>query len=290
VDRFVSLLVSGIAYGAILALVALGFLVLYRATGVVNFAHGDLVTLGTYIAIWSIKSLHLPTVLGYIFAIAAMFGIGVLIERVAYAPLRSRPPLVVVIATLAAAIVIEGALAVWQGSNPQLLSSPVGNRVWSILGAHVAVQRILIIIVVAIVITALMLVFSRTSVGRQVRALAADPDTARLYGIRTRQISLLAFGTSAALAALAGVLVAPLSAANLTFGFDLMISAFAAAVLGGFGSFGGVVIAALGVGLIQQLLGGYVFTGYSETLPFIVMLAVIAVRPKGLVVLGGSRL
>ncbi|HVW82197.1 MAG TPA: branched-chain amino acid ABC transporter permease [Mycobacteriales bacterium] len=289
-DRFIALLLSGVAYGAILALVALGFIVLYRATGVVNFAHGDLVTLGTYIAIWSIDSLKLPTVVGYAFAIVAMFGVGVVIERVAYAPLRARPPLVVVIATLAAAVVIEGVLAVWQGSSPKLLSSPVGNRVWSIDGADIAVQRVLIIGVAAVVIIGLMLVFARTSIGRQLRAIATDPETAQLYGVRTRLMSVLAFGTSAALATLAGILVAPLSAADLTFGFDLMVSAFAAAVLGGFGSFGGVALGALAVGLIQQLLGGYVFTGYSETLPFVVMFIVIAVRPSGLVSTTASRL
>jgi branched-chain amino acid transport system permease protein len=290
VDRFIALLLSGVAYGAILALVALGFIVLYRATGVVNFAHGDLVTLGTYLAIWSIDSLHLPTVAGYVFAIVAMFGVGVVIERVAYAPLRARPPLVVVIATLAAAVVIEGVLAVWQGSSPRLLASPVGDRVWSIGGADIAVQRILIIAVAAVVIGGLIVVFARTSLGRQLRAIASDPETAQLYGVRTRLMSVLAFGTSAALATLAGVLVAPLSAANLTFGFDLMVSAFAAAVLGGFGSFGGVALGALAVGLIQQLLGGYVLTGYSETLPFVVMFVVIAVRPQGLVSITQSRL
>jgi branched-chain amino acid transport system permease protein len=290
VDRFLSLLVSGVAYGAILALVAIGFIVLYRATGVVNFAHGDLVTLGTYIAIWSINTLSLPTVVGYIFAIVVMFGIGIVLERVAYAPLRSRPPLVVVIATLAAAVVIEGILAVWQGSTPKLLSSPVGNDVWSIDGADIAVQRLVIIAVTAVVILGLILVFARTSIGRQLRAVATDPETAQLYGVHTRTMSVLAFGTSAALATLAGVLVAPLSAADLTFGFDLMVGAFAAAVLGGFGSFGGVALGALAVGLIQQLLGGYVLTGYSETLPFVVMFAVIAIRPKGLVSMTQSRL
>jgi branched-chain amino acid transport system permease protein len=290
VDRFIALLLSGVAYGAILALVALGFIVLYRATGVVNFAHGDLVTLGTYLAIWSIDTLDLPTVVGYLFAIVAMFGVGVVIERVAYAPLRARPPLVVVIATLAAAVVIEGVLAVWQGSAPKLLASPVGDRVVSIDGADVAVQRLLIIAVAAVVIGGLILVFARTSIGRQLRAIATDPETAQLYGVRTRLMSVLAFGTSAALATLAGVLVAPLSAANLTFGFDLMVSAFAAAVLGGFGSFGGVALGALAVGLIQQLLGGYVLTGYSETLPFVVMFLVIAIRPQGLVSITQSRL
>jgi branched-chain amino acid transport system permease protein len=196
----------------------------------------------------------------------------------------------VVIATLAAAIALRGLVAVWQGSTPKRLPTPVGDRTVHILGAPVAQQRILIVVVSAVAIIALLAGFQRTAFGRQLRALASDPDTARLQGVRTRMIAMVAFGISATLAVLAGIMVAPLTAIDLTFGFDLMISAFAAAVLGGFGSLGGVVAGSLIIGLVQQLLGGYVFTTYNTTLPFILMLAVIALRPEGLVVLRRSRL
>ncbi len=289
-EKFVALLASGIALGAVLAVAALGFLVLYKATGVINFAHGDLITLGAYVALWAIASLGLPTIPGYLLALVLMFGVGVVIERLAYAPLRRRQPLAVVIATLAAAIALRGLVGIWQGSTPKSLPSPVGNRTVHILGAPVAQQRLLIVVVAAVAIIAVLAAFQRTAFGRQLRALAADPDTARLQGVRTRMVAIVAFGLSATLAALAGILVAPLSAVDLTFGFDLMISAFAAAVLGGFGSLGGVVAGSLVIGLVQQLLGGYVFTQYASTLPFILMLVVIAFRPEGLIVMKRSRL
>ena len=289
-EKFVALLASGIALGAVLAVAALGFLVLYKATGVINFAHGDLITLGAYLALWTIASLGLPTIAGYLLALVLMFGVGVVIERLAYAPLRRRQPLAVVIATLAAAIALRGLVGIWQGSTPKSLASPVGNRTVHILGAPVAQQRLLIVVVAAVAIIAVLAAFQRTAFGRQLRALAADPDTARLQGVRTRMVAIVAFGLSATLAALAGILVAPLSAVDLTFGFDLMISAFAAAVLGGFGSLGGVVAGSLVIGLVQQLLGGYVFTQYASTLPFILMLVVIAFRPEGLIVMKRSRL
>jgi branched-chain amino acid transport system permease protein len=290
VEKFVALLASGIALGAVLAVAALGFLVLYKATGVINFAHGDLITLGAYVALWAIASLGLPTIPGYLLALVLMFGVGVVIERLAYAPLRRRQPLAVVIATLAAAIALRGLVGIWQGSTPKSLPSPVGNRTVHILGAPVAQQRLLIVVIAAAAIIAVLAAFQRTAFGRQLRALAADPDTARLQGVRTRMVAIVAFGLSATLAALAGILVAPLSAVDLTFGFDLMISAFAAAVLGGFGSLGGVVAGSLVIGLVQQLLGGYVFTQYASTLPFILMLVVIAFRPEGLIVMKRSRL
>lgn len=289
-DRFVALTASGVAYGAVLAVVALGFLVLYKATGVVNFAHGDLITLGAYTAVWAISSLGLPSVPGYLLAIALMGLVGVVMERLAYAPLRSRPPTVVVIATLAAAIVIRGIIAVWQGSTPKALASPVGNRVVHLAGAAIAYQRLLIVGIAAVAVLVLVLVFQRTPFGRQVRALAADPEMAALTGVRTRAVAIGAFALSAMLAALAGVLVAPLGAVDLNFGFGLMVTAFAATVLGGFGSLGGVVLGALVIGLIQQLVGGYLLPGYAATLPAIVLFLVIAVRPAGLLNATRSRL
>jgi branched-chain amino acid transport system permease protein len=142
----------------------------------------------------------------------------------------------------------------------------------------------------AVAVLLLLYTFQRTPFGRQVRALASDPDTAKLVGIRVRAVAMAAFALSSVLAALAGVLVAPLGAVDLNFGFGLMITAFAAAVLGGFGSIGGVVLGALVIGLIQQLVGGYVLPDYSATFPAIVLFIVIAVRPEGLLNLTRSRL
>jgi branched-chain amino acid transport system permease protein len=289
-EKFVALLFSGIAYGAVLALVALGFIVLYKATGVVNFAHGDLITLGAFIAYWAIVDLGLPILLGYGLAVVLLFGVGVAMERVAYAPLRRRPPIIVVIATLAAAIVIRGLIALWQGSAPRSLPSPVGDDVVDIAGAAVSQQRLVIIAVAAAVVIALLLTFQRTAFGRQVRALAADPETTQLLGVRARGVAIVSFGLSAALAAVAGILVAPLSALDLNFGFVLMVSAFAAAVLGGFGSLVGVVLGGLAVGLLQQLVGGYLLPDYASTVPLAVIFVVLAFRPEGLVIVGRSRL
>lgn len=288
-DKFVALTASGIAYGAILALVALGFVVLYKATGVVNFAHGDLVTLGAYVAVWAVVDMGLPIVFGYLATLVLMFVAGVALERVAHAPLRKRPPIAVVIATLAAAIAIRGVIALWQGSTPRALPGPVGNNSINIAGAAIAQQRLIIVGVAALAVVLLILVFQRTSFGRSVRALASDVETARLQGVRTRLIAMLSFGISAVLAALAGILVAPLSTIDLNFGFTLMVTAFGAVVLGGFTNLGAVVIGALMIGLIQQLVGGYLVPDYASTLPFILLFAVIAIRPSGLVALQRSR-
>ena len=289
--RFISLLISGVSLGFVMALVALGFLVLYKATGIVNFAHGDLVTLGAYFALWGTTSLGMPTIAAYAFALVLMFAVGITLERVAYAPLRKRPVLIVVIATLAASLVIEAALSLWWGSTPQALPSPVGNGVVMAFGAPIPDQEILIIIVCLVIISALFYVFHRTSIGRQVRALASDREMAEMVGIRSRRISVFVFAVSATLAGVAGLLIAPLSAVSITFGFSAMITAFVAAVIGGFGSFLGVVIGGLFIGLLQQVVGGYLVPNYADTLPFVVLFIVIAIRPEGLSrTLGGARL
>jgi branched-chain amino acid transport system permease protein len=115
-----------------------------------------------------------------------------------------------------------------------------------------------------------------------VRALAADRETAQLQGIRVRRMSLIAFGLSAALAALAGILIAPLTSVDLSLGFNIMLIAFAAAIVGGFGNLTGVIVGSLIIGLVQQLVGGYVFQTFSAALPFVVMLVIIVLRPTGL--------
>jgi len=290
VSKFVALFISGVAYGAVLSLVAVGFVLLYKATGVVNFAHGELMTLGAYLAYWFIVSLGAPTLVGYVLSVVALFCCGLILERIAYAPLRSRPPIVVVISTLAAALMIQGALAVWQGSTPKNLPSPLDGRVVDILGASVSVQRLAVIAVTTVVVGIVLVIFHTTSFGRQMRAMATDPRTTQLCGVNVRRISLGVFGLSAALAALAGVLVAPLGSISIQLGFSTLVSAFAAIVLGGFGSIEGTVVAAVLIGLVEKVVGGYLVPDYSEVLPFIVLFLVIMVRPEGLFTTARSRL
>jgi branched-chain amino acid transport system permease protein len=285
--RFVSLLASGVSDGAVVALVAVGFLLLFKATGIINFAHGELVTLGAYFALWADRDLGMPIVVAYLFTLLLMFFVGVGLERIAYAPLRKRPLLVVVISTLAAATIIRSLIALWQGSSPHQLGTPIGSGVVHVLGGVISYQRIVVVAVAGAAIAATVAVFQRTATGRQLRSLAFDPEAAQLCGVRTRRISLVAFGISSILAALAGILISPLSTVNLTFGFDAMVLAFAASVLGGFGSIGGVALGGLVIGIIQQLIGGYIFVNYAETLPFIVMFLIIVFRPRGL--LGAAR-
>ena len=327
---FVALTGAGLAKGAVVALSALGFVMIIKATGIANFAQGDLITLGAFLGFWATdktgiakNGLEFSLLIGYIIALVLMFLIGLAIERVAYAPLKGRDIHVVVIATLGVAIIIRTLLAIWQGTEPRFLQSwfntgqdlenfgPFGKGTLTInigfLGIHdavIAAQRVIIMIVTAIVVVAIMLLFAKTSFGRQVRAIAADRETARLYGVPATRLSMLSFGISAFLAGLAGLMIGPLGSFDLTVGFTYMLLGFAAVTLGGFTSIPGVVAGGVLIGLTEELFGGLMLPRlvealggnpgdalkYRVTLPFVLMLVVIAVRPQGLFGRIGGRL
>ena len=331
---FVALTGAGLAKGAVVALSALGFVMIIKATGIANFAQGDLITLGAFLGFWATdktgiakNGLEISLLLGYIVALGLMFLIGLAIERVAYAPLKGRDIHVVVIATLGVAIIIRTLLAIWQGTEPRFLQSwfntgqnledwgPFSNGTFRLsfdigfLGIHVddaviAAQRIIIMVVTAIVVVLIMLLFAKTSFGRQVRAIAADRETARLYGVPATRLSMLSFGISAFLAGLAGLMIGPLGSFDLTVGFTYMLLGFAAVTLGGFTSIPGVVAGGVLIGLTEELFGGLMLPKlvdtlggdpgdalkYRATLPFVLMLVVIAVRPQGLFGRIGGRL
>jgi branched-chain amino acid transport system permease protein len=330
--QFVALFGAGVAKGAIVALAALGFIVIMKATGIANFAQGDLITVGGFLGLWATSTvrpardgLGLSLGLGYLLVLALMFVLGVAVERVAYAPLakKAKDIHVVVIATLGVALIIRTIIGLWQGTDVRFLRSWFNlggsmedfaffgggilriNIPW--LGIHDAVisaQRVVIMVVTAVVVVFMMWLFARTSFGRQVRAIAADRETARLYGVQASRLSMLAFGISSVLAGLAGLLIGPLGTFDLTLGFSYMLLGFAAAVLGGFGSLGGTVLGGIMIGLTEELFGGLMLPLlvdelgfdpgtallYRSALPYVLMLVVIAIRPQGLFGRASSRL
>jgi branched-chain amino acid transport system permease protein len=286
VDVFLAVLVSGLALGSISALVALGFIVTYKGTGIINFAQGGLVTLGGYLGFWLVVQVGLKWWLGYPLVLIAMFVVGVVIERVIHAPLRNRSELVVVIATLGVGLVISAVLYEIYGAQARTLPELLAKHVIHIDGANIAAYDLLIIGVSIVAIALLMVLFNLTQLGRQFRATSLDPEVAELQGIPVKAFGMLAFGLGGLLAGVAGLMLAPRAALDTNIGFNAMITAFAAAVIGGFGRFAGVVIGALALGLIEQLGAQYIAYQYQELYPYVLMILVIAIAPRG--ILGGQ--
>jgi branched-chain amino acid transport system permease protein len=281
--RFVALLGAGIAQGSIAALIALGIVLLHKATGVVNFAQGDLLTLGAYVGVFLIVEHHFATAPAYVLTVLAVFVVGMIIERVGYAPLRKYSLLTILISTFALALGLRALIILWQGTNPKTLPSPVGSGTWKVFGAAIPYQNVLIVIATAVLLVVLMGLLQKTALGRQVRALAADRETAMLQGIRVSTLSIVMFGLSAAMAAIAGLLVAPTLSVSPTLGFGLLLGSFAALVLGGFDRIGGTVVAALAIAIADQMLTGYVSPSYTEAYPYIILLVALIVKPEGLI-------
>jgi branched-chain amino acid transport system permease protein len=280
--RFVATFVSGIDDGAIAGLIALGIVLLFRTTGVVNFAQGDLLTLGAYFGIWLLVDLHWPTALAYVGAIGLSFMVGVAVERVGYAPLRRRPLLSIVISTFALSLLIEAIITHVFTNTPRTLPFLASGHFY-LGGAQIQYQDVVIVGVTIVVLLAVQIMLHWTTLGRQVRALASDRDAALLQGIRASWLSMLMFGLSSACAGIAGLLIAPILAATPTLGFELLLSSFAAVVLGGFDRPVGAVTAAVGIGVLTQLAGGYISSSWNEAWPYIILLAILVVRPEGLV-------
>jgi branched-chain amino acid transport system permease protein len=286
VSEFLALLLAGIAQGAIVALVAVGFLILFNATRVINFAHGDLMSLAAFIAI-AVINLGVPILLAYAIALVAMAFVGVAIERLAYAPLRNRPPNVFLIVTLGLSVAIEAGEVLWFGIEPSGLPTPFGDGAFHFGGAAIAYQRVAIIGIATVLVLGTLYIFYRTQFGRETRALADNREVAMLLGVPVRRIGTLAFVVSSVLAGAAGLLIAPLSQVDETFGFSVLLVAFASGILVGFGSLWATALGALAMGIVQELVAGYLLPGYSDVLPLVIILVVIIFRPRG--VLGLAR-
>jgi branched-chain amino acid transport system permease protein len=281
---FITTLSSGLTEAAIITLVALGFLMIYKATNVVNFAQGDLVTLAAYLSFWGLRDRGWSFALTYAVVVAAMFVAGVALERLAYAPIRHHSVHVAVVSTLGAALAIRSLITSWKGPAPVLVPGPFKFDGWHVAGAVVPYQNILVVTVAAACVAALMLTFNHTAFGRQVRALASDSGAARLQGIRVARMSMLTFGLAAAMSGIAGVLIAPTQSTTPNLGFSPMLYAFAAAILGGFGRLGGVLIGAVTIGLVHAFATVYLLPDWrlGDLYPFLLMLLVISFRPTGL--------
>lgn len=286
------LFVSGLAIGSIYALVALGFVLIYNAVGVVNFAQGDFVMFPSYIAIMfllpatavfgTIVHWQLPVLAVYAVVLVLMVGFGWLFNRIAYYPLRNRGWMPVVISTIGVSIFLRNAAQMIWGNQPLVMPSLFPIDTIAIGQLHVRPQDLLIIAVTAVLIAFQYVLFERTTLGKQMRATAQDRTTARLIGIRVERIVTITFIYSALLGTISGLLVAPIFTVTKEMGGLIALKAFAASIVGGFGSIPGAIIGGLAIGVIETFGGYYGSASYVDAIAFIILIGVLFVRPQGL--------
>ncbi len=299
-DTFIQQLLNGLVLGSLYSLIALGYTMVYGILNLINFAHGDVLMVGALTALSTIVFLQtkFPDAPGWLLLLAGLatsiptcIVVSLIIERVAYRPLRNAPRLAPLITAIGVSIVLQTlAMMIW-GRNyltfPQLLpADPI-----ALGGATVTVTKLVVIALSAIIMIGLMLLVNRTKLGRAMRATAENPRVAGLMGVNPNSVIMITFAIGAALAAVAGVMTAATySVAHFYMGFIPGLKAFTAAVLGGIGNIPGAMVGGILLGIIEALGAGYIadFTGgvfgsnYQDVFAFIVLCGVLIFRPSGL--------
>jgi branched-chain amino acid transport system permease protein len=276
------LVVSGIGQGSIYALVALGMTILFRVTTVVNFAHGELFMFSAFVIYLLLNAFEVPYVLAALAAILALYLLGNLVERVLMRPIRHAPHMALAMMTVALSYLLRGVVRmVWGGDvrslPPMFTFDPVmlGNVV-------LAAQDIVTIAATMLLVAAFFVLLQRSRFGKLAQAATDSPRGAALIGLNVPAFHRTMWAVAAAVAAIAGILVAPVTLLYPDMGAQVLVRAFAAMTLGGFGNLGGAVAGGLLMGVLEQLAGGYLSTAMVDIASYIVIIAVLLCRPAGL--------
>ncbi|HSB82677.1 MAG TPA: branched-chain amino acid ABC transporter permease [Candidatus Methylomirabilis sp.] len=279
------LLFAGLAIGSVYALVALGFVMIFRATNVVNFAQGEFAMLGAYFLVTLWQGLKLNYFMAIVLALVMMAALGLLFELTVYYPLRNRSFLPVIIATIGASILFQnGALAVF-GPSPEKVRPIIetGGTGGITAGGMFFDYQYLVILVVTVALVGLQYAFFEyTILGKKMQATSQDKDMARLLGIPVTVMIALTFIYSSLLGGLGGMLVAPIFFVTHKMGATLGLKAFAATICGGFGDVRGAILGGLALGVIESLGGGYISTTYKDAFSFLVLILFLLLRPQGI--------
>jgi len=279
--EFLQFLISGLTVGAVYALVALGFTLIYNASGVVNFAQGEFVMLGGMVTVFTAAA-GVPLPLAALLAVCVSVAVGLLLHRFAIEPARGASAVTLIIITIGASILLRGIAQVVFDKQFHKLPAFSGDIPVDVLGAAVQPQSFWVLGGAAVVVLALYVFLEHTVLGKAVLATAANRLAARLVGINTTTILAIAFGGSAAIGAIAGILVTPITLTSYDVGTLLALKGFAAAMLGGMGNPVGAVVGGLILGLLEAFGAGYLSSTYKDAFAFLVILVVLFAAPQGL--------
>lgn len=275
------LLISGISQGCVYGLIALGFVLIYKATEMVNFAQGDLLMLGAFVAYTFLNIAEWPFVWGVVATLVVMAILGIVLERLLLRRMIGQPPFAALMLTIGLGFILRAFAGMVWGNEPRSLDSPLAGGVLSNGDIVIGYENVAIIVGTAILCLLLFLFFRFTRVGLAMQAASQNQLAAYYVGIPVKRVFSLVWALSAVIAAVAGILVAPVSLIEPQMGF-IAIKAFAAAIVGGFGSLPGAIAGGLLVGTAEQFAGLYLPPGFADTTAYLILLAVLLVRPEGI--------
>ena len=282
---FLSYLINGISLGSVYAIIALGYTMVYGIAKMLNFAHGDVIMVGAYISFCVTQYLGLPAVLSVVGAMIVCTVLGIVIERLAYKPLRSAPKLAVLITAIGVSYFLQNsALLIW-GANPKSFTSEINLGSIRLFDGKLLISDEAIVTVLAcvLIMVALTLFTSRTKMGKAMRAVSEDKGAAQLMGVDVNQTISVTFAIGSALAAVAGVLLcSAYPVLQPTTGSMPGIKAFTAAVFGGIGSIPGAMLGGILLGLIEIFGKAYISTELGDAIVFLILIVMLLVKPTGL--------
>jgi branched-chain amino acid transport system permease protein len=282
-------LLSGLATGAIYALIGLGFAIIYNSTGIINFAQGEFVMLGGMFGVYFYEIVKFPLAAALLLAVVCAATAGVLFERLAIRPLRRATPLGLVIITIGGSILVRGiAMLVW-GKDTHALPTFSGDAPIALAGATLLPQHLWIFALTILLIAVNKLFFQFTITGKALRACAVNQRAAGLVGIDVRRMTMFSFLLAAGMGALAGIIVAPLTMTSYDVGIMLGLKGFCAAIIGGMSNGIGTVLGGLLLGILESLGAGLISSGYKDAVTFIILLLILFLRPQGLFSRGESE-
>lgn len=282
-QEIIQYLFSGITSGAIYAVIAVGFSMLYNSTKLINFAHGEFVMLGAMCMVTLHHAAQVPLLPALLFSVAAVAAMGILFERLAIRTVKHPEPIVLIIITVGASIFLKGAgMLVW-GKDAHTMPPFSGHPPLDIAGAKLLAQSIWIVLIVLLLAAALHLFYRKTLTGKAMEACAISKKAAWLVGIPSKSMVLLAFGLSTGMGAVAGAIIAPITMCSYDMGTMLGLKGFCAAMLGGLGSLWGSLIGGFLLGILESLGVGLISSGLKDAIAFLVLLLILYIRPGGII-------
>lgn len=282
VSQIIQYILTGLTVGSIYALVALGFNIIYNVTEVINFAQGEFAVWGALVMVLLVQSTPLPTIVCFATAVAAVSVIGALINLLTIRPLKSPTVLTMIMVTIAVSIILKGvAMFIW-GKDPYALQQFSSSPPIRLVGAYIPVQSIWVIAITIALVIGLTFFFRKTMLGKAMAACADNPTAAGLVGISVNKMVLFSFALSAALGAIGGIIITPITLIEYDRGAMLALKGFGAAIMGGLGNFYGAVLAGFVLGLLESMATGFISSSYKDAIALIVLLLVLFFKPSGL--------
>lgn len=272
----------GLQRGCIYAMVAMGFNMIYNATGVINFAQGEFVVFGGLMMVTLTMSFQLSILFAFVISVLFVTAIGIIMERFTINPVKNPSVLRLIIITIAVSILLKGAAMCFWGKGSHYMRHFTGDEPFIVFGASILPQTLWIFFMLILVVAGYILFFNFTMTGKCMRACAINRDAAKLSGINDRRMVMLSFALSAGIGAIAGIIITPIIQMDYARGALLGLKGFGAAVVGGLGNSMGAVAAGILLGVLEAMAAGYISSHYMDAVALMILLLVLFIRPSGL--------